>query len=911
MEFQPFLVYSASAGSGKTFALSLRYISLLFLGESPSNILATTFTRKAASQMQTRIRDYLLNLEKERDFLELLSREIGKSIDEILQSKQKVLSQFLSSPNHIVTIDSFISSILRTNALEIGLEPSFSSIDKVDIQEEFLNIIYSEGFLDNFVELTILMDIQKEHPSIEIMDKLFNLDPLLPSSPKAGQKDIKEIELEIDRLRERNFQILKETKGASNSAIKNFAPETLEKFYKKNLFSKESLYEHGYYKRFLHQIPELEENFQKIKALIKEWFQEKENHILSKMFELYSYYKNSKIAKAKSTNILSFSDVSYFVYRLLHKSINKDFLYFKLDSKFRHILLDEFQDTSTLQFLIFKPLIDEIFSGAGGQEFRSFFYVGDPKQSLYRFRGGQEELFEWVANYYQIPIKNLDTNYRSHRLIVESVNRWFEETMPNYTPQKPYAKSDGYVKILESEQENLISQAIKEAKNLIKKGVAPSSIAFLVFTNNEGVTLQNLSSKESLPTILQTSSKLNRLSKVLALVQGCEYLYRGYKIDIFNLLLRVGKSPRDVDFEWFSPKLRPVEVIDRLIREFDYFGDEVNILNLLEFASGFDEIGEFLDEFENSRLPIATKSKYGSTIMTIHSSKGLEFDYVIILDRTKNEGNDTEKLLAEYDENLYIKRFFYRFKDRKNFDDEYAKLLEDRDSLRQKDRLNTLYVALTRAKKGLIVVKNSKKSIFEQELGINVFEIGEIEEEQKSQKDIQEIHYPKIKERYGMQEQNVQEEEIEREYDYYATLFGSALHYTLEVLGKFDSQALELAVESTKNRFGAILSTEEIEEIETRVLHLINHQEFQKMIKNRKIKKEQPLSFEGKLYQIDLLLESDDEIIVVDYKSSPKEFYKHKKQVANYCKIVSKLTQKKARGLICYLLSDEVFFKDI
>ncbi len=106
---------------GKTFALSLRYISLLFLGESPSNILATTFTNKAVSEMKNRIRDYLLNLENESDFIELLSKEIGFSRDKILEKREEVLNRFLSSTTNIMTIDSFISSILRSNSLEIGL----------------------------------------------------------------------------------------------------------------------------------------------------------------------------------------------------------------------------------------------------------------------------------------------------------------------------------------------------------------------------------------------------------------------------------------------------------------------------------------------------------------------------------------------------------------------------------------------------------------------------------------------------------------------------------------------------------------------------------------------------------------------------------------------------------------------
>ena len=900
MNFEPFLVYSASAGSGKTFALSLRYISLLFFGESPSNILASTFTRKAASQMQSRVRDYLLNLEQESDFLELLSIETGFSKEELLKKKQEVLSRFLSSTNYIITIDSFIASILRTNALEIGLEPNFNTVDSLDVESEFIQNLYQDGLLDEFVELTLMMEQKRNTLALNTMIELFSKDPLLPQKIEQELFNQRELEEMIDTLRERIYDTLKSLDGISKSAVKNFAPAPIKEFYQKGMFEKDSLHQHRFYKKALSQAPVIDEWFGELKKLIKMWLRARENQILLRLFRLYDEYKNSKISKIKATSTLSFDDISYFAYRLLHKTINREFLYFKLDSRFRHILIDEFQDTSTLQFLIFKPLIDEIFSG--GEEFRSFFYVGDPKQSLYRFRGGQEELFEWVAKHYQIPIRELDTNYRSYRLIVESVNRWFEGVMPNYTPQKTNSKKSGYIKVLSAE--DVMIEAISEAKALIKKGVDPSSIAFLLFTNNEGLTLQNLSTKESLSTILQTSSKLNRLSKVLALVTACEYLYRGYEIDLYNLLLRVGVTNLEgIDFGWFHPKLRPVEVLDNLIRVFDYFEDESNILNLLEFASKFSEIGEFLEEFEKSRLPIATKSQYGSTIMTIHNSKGLEFDYVIVLDRTKREKNSYKKLLERYDENLHIERLFYKFSKRENFDQSYKELIAKNQELEQKDRLNVLYVALTRAKKGLIVIKSEKNSIFERELNIESIEIGEVERE-SFREDLQnEVSYPPLS-RYGSQE--VEEIESEREFDYFASLFGSAMHYTLEMMREFSKESLELAIEATKNRFGAIFIDNEIADIKDRVLLLLKNREFQSLLSGAKIKKEQPISYQGELYQIDLLLEFEDEMVVIDYKSSKNESYKHKKQVLNYCKIVSKVTKKSTKGFICYLLRDSV-----
>ncbi len=128
-----------------------------------------------------------------------------------------------------------------------------------------------------------------------------------------------------------------------------------------------------------------------------------EENILYYINELYERYKVIRLDEIRANSEVDFDDIKLLVHKIT-SNIEKEFIYFKLDSKFKHILIDEFQDTSAIQYLIIEPLINEIFSGEGLNSFRTFFYVGDTKQSLYRFRGGVEELFQYLANRYNIEV---------------------------------------------------------------------------------------------------------------------------------------------------------------------------------------------------------------------------------------------------------------------------------------------------------------------------------------------------------------------------------------------------------------------------------------------------------------------------------------------------------------------------
>ena len=904
MSLRPFLALSASAGSGKTFALSVRYVALLFLGESPASILAATFTNKAAAEMRQRVLEALWRLEEESyaPFLGELARQSGMSREELLERREEVLARFLSSPAHIVTLDSFFVSVLRAGALEIGLEPDFQTREDPggDPELELLRELEREGLLEVLAELAVRMQKRRVEGMTESLESLYRQDPLLPPFP-SEEEPLHKLEEAIDALRE-SLRRRVEAVGASATAVNNFAPLPVPDLLAKTLFAKESLHEHRNYKKYLDKDPAIEEEYQELRRLLARWSRQRERAVLSRLGSLYDHYRNVRIRRARSSGVLDFDDLGYFAYRLLYESLARDLLYFRLDSRFRHMLLDEFQDTSTLQFLLLKPLVDEIFAGEGQQEIRSFFYVGDTKQSLYRFRGGVEELFDRVAEHYGIPVEHLSVNYRSARLVVESVNRWFEGVMPGYRPQTPHAQREGYMEVAESEEP--LEEGVRRAAALIERGVAPEQIAFLVSTNKEGNRLQELCLEAGIETVLQTSSSLRTLPNVAALVAMAAHLYRGEPLDAAPLLELCGlEEPKPAG--WYRPGMRPAELLHRLLESYGIFSEDPNILKLLEFADGFETQPEFFEEFSRSRIPVAAHTLRGARILTIHGSKGLEFDYVILLDRTGSEQGERDPLIPRFGEDLHIERFFYRIRGRERLDEEYARLLEERRAAAEKDRLNLLYVALTRAVEGMIVLRKPKGSLFEPLETMEPGARGSLSVQPREESAPPEDPPSVTLSAYGRQELP-REEEGEEGPDHRAILQGTALHYTLEMMAGFDREELEGALDALRNRYGALLGEEELREIARRLERLLEYTPFLRLTEGARILREQPLVRGGRMRQVDLILERPDSRVVIDYKSSRKFSDKHRAQVREYCRALESFDAGETRGAILYLTEDEV-----
>ena len=901
MKNKQFLAYSASAGSGKTYALALRYIALLFMGQKPSEILAATFTKKAANEMKQRVLKLLTNLDKEDNFLNSLVSEYSLDREYILKNRKRVLNSFLKSQNYIVTLDSFFTSILRSSALQIGLEPEFTIKDRGSsrVKDGFFNSLDKNGEIGNLVKLSLNLQKRRSEEFLELLENLFEIDALLPSrSYKVGNLDAA-IE-EIDSLREQTLELVKAS-GASTTAIKNFDVSNFREFIRKSLFEKESLYEHRNYKKYLKTHPQIESLYQELKQKIAKYHLLLEDRVLYYIFEVYSRYKEARVDYIKGNLELNFSDILYFTYRLLSYEVTKEFLYFKLDTKFKHILLDEFQDTSALQYLILKPLIDEIFAGVGQSDFRTFFYVGDVKQSLYRFRGGVEELFSYVAKEHNIEIAKLDTNYRSAKLIVEKTNDWFEHKISGFNRQKANSSKDGYVEVLQSEE--LLDAAKERVEFLLKCGVSLEDIAILVFANRDGVAMQEHLKKDGIESILKTSSSLKYNQKIAALVGVVKYFITAEPLYLEPFLQKIGKE--SVDSSWFNASMSPFEVLERLVREHNYFGKDLNILKLLDYSKSFSTIEHFLDEFEYSNIELAQNRKRGLEIMTIHGSKGLEFKYVIVLDRLGKRPPNRDMLLFKNSSPIKIDKIFYKFKSKENFLKDYKEALEAKKQLQHRDRLNILYVALTRAELGMIVIKKSKSSEFD-ELELEPMSIGKIEVEvKKPPKELIELQTTLTN--YGVQEIRSQDNsEDDGLTDYSAINFGEAMHFALEMVDFYSANSITYAVELVTNRFGHLLEKEQILDIEVRLKSLFKNQEFYSLIDGTKLYKEQPIAYKNSLYQIDLLAKREDKNIVIDYKTSKKFVNKHRNQVKNYIEAIKTIEPKECKGYIVYILEDRV-----
>ncbi|MEJ2488648.1 MAG: RecB-like helicase [Sulfurovaceae bacterium] len=903
---EPHLAYLASAGTGKTFALSVRYLSLLFLGESPNSILAITFTNKATAEMRERILSDLIHLPdqdnpKMQTILVEISSQTSLAPAEILRRQKEVLEKFLATSNHITTLDSFFGSILRSASLELGIESDFIIKEKkesANTDELFIKSLLRDDLVNALIYLSYELGDSDIKKTKERLDALYTIDPLLPNG-SYGVYDTTPIEQEIEEQREKISEGLQKL-DADKRAIDLFnVPNTLAEFAKRAVFTKSSFEEHSWLAKY--STPDFEEDFERLKKLMKIWMEQRESNFLHSLLDIYEHYKESILQDIKAEGVMNFDDVSYLAYKLLYEHISKEFLYFKLDARFHHILLDEFQDTSMVQFLLLAPMIDEITAGLGQREFKSLFFVGDTKQAIYRFRGGVEEVFALVANRYAISPKPMSTNYRSANNITQSVNEIFSACMSDFVIQESFkGAKEGYFQVIQSEKETLIASAIDAAKSLIAKGVNVNDIAFLVMTNSEGAMVEEACTQAGIETILQTSSSLGKLSSIASIVSFVRYLVNKEEIDKLPLFFRCEVDA--LDLSWFTYALEPIVVIDRIVRDFKIACDD-NLLRLLDFASAYHDLQEFLDEFELSKIDIASGSIQGANVITVHKSKGLEFEHVILMDRLKNKRNSSSPLIFSKNDHLFINKIWLTQSKRDIFDEGYRNAIEEERKATYKDTLNMLYVAFTRAKQSLIVIKKDEKSEFEP-FNLEPKSRGVIEP--KSQKASLNLQKEKITLEYWGAQKEILEQEEHEVVDPANVLFGTALHYTLEMMHTFSEDALDTALRSTQYRYLSLLKEAGVATIKKRVQLLLENSDFSALLQNAQaVYKEQSISYEGSFKQIDLLIEYSESYLIVDYKSSKRDAKKHEEQVSEYIDIIEKITKKRAKGVIVYLLDEK------
>lgn len=904
MSLQNFLALEASAGSGKTFALSVRYLSLLFMGANPQKIVALTFTNKSASEMKTRIFETLKNLENKSE-LEHISLQTNKSKEQLLKEKNKIMQTLLQADIKISTLDSFFTLILRHFALNVGLSGDFS-VGADDFNEQFVSRFIKKCKNAKLYDALIALSLNEDKRLSDIFVLLENL------YEKKSEYDIRLIKdgsyssfAPILAIIQKIKSIFEQS-GFGDSGLKTFDTPSLKELLKKGFLGKEDFY-YWHYKKYANEQTNL--LLEELKEAIKEHIKAKEEYFLGTLSKLYSIYEQSIKEQCVEYGKLRFNDVTNILYELLRGDIGNDFLYFRLDGAVEHLLVDEFQDTSIVQYKILLPLIEEIRSGKGVKDFRTLFFVGDIKQSIYRFRGGAKELFGYAKKELSLNTDSLDTNYRSTQVVVEFVNDTFAKKIKGYETQKVSKENltgEGFVKV--STKEKIEELALEAVKTLLEHGAKPHDIALLVHTNKDAKEMKEFLQEHFEGTLhvrLEASLRLVQVRFIKAIIAFLKYLYFNketlYKAEFLTLCGR--RWSEQVDITKYNLSATPLLLVKQIVKDFALYDGSADIPSFLELSSQYQDIESFIFALDELSSEAKSEDTEGLRVLTIHKSKGLEFEHVILCDRKSKENNRSDSLLFSYDD-INVENIFLTMSNRETLDKRYEIAKNKEQILQSEDKLNALYVAFTRAKCSLFVCAKEQDSAFDvlelQQMQKGTIRVAEKKAEQKPQA-IQ-IFTPK---RYGSQNLTLKDEKTEIALNN-SILFGTAQHYLLEMLDSFSKEALDRAFVALQNRYTALLDKQSLDMIYQRSTNLITNEQFLNLINGAKILKEQPLMYQKERKQIDLLLEFEDKIIVIDYKSSKKGHEKHIEQIRLYQEALKEIYARPVLGYICYLHNDGI-----
>ncbi|GAA7470522.1 RecB-like helicase [Helicobacter pylori] len=921
------MALKASAGSGKTFALSVRFLALLFKGANPSEILTLTFTKKATAEMKERILDYLKILQKENlenENEKEKSQNILKELEEkyhlnpslVRNNAPKIYQRFLNAEIRISTIDAFFQSILRKFCWFVGLSANFEVNEDTKAHQQQLNESFLSALnggqleeLSVFITQCLSYDSYTSDSILERLRFLKNKLYLFDSNEKEPAFDEEGF---LEKLRSLNQQI-QSVETASDTAKTAIKCDDFRGFLNSSLTWLEKKSEYRDFKKLKDEIPTLESECEEIENDLKRYYEARESALFKKFPKFIQLYDKA----TSKIQALDFDAIKDKVHALLkgYEEVPAEFFYFRLDSKIAHILIDEFQDTSLNDYKILAPFIDEIKAGIGQAKWnRSVFFVGDVKQSIYAFRGSFSSLFESVSkDFYH---DNLQFNHRSSPLIINYVNTIFKKAYQNsptaYLDQK-YPKAsqnkhatDGYVKVslVANERELLLEQILQEAKNLLEHRIEPKDITILCATNKDALEIKNYL-QENLSAIrpsTESSANLSQFVESKIIKNALKYALaeEPYKPFYKHSVLKLAGYLHDdaIALAGFNPKKESVAgFVWKVMELFELYGECAQIC--LELAVGCEDADGFLEKLEAKK--IASFNAKGVQIMTIHGSKGMQFPYVIVCERLgKPRSNNSNQFLEEYD-GTELLRLYYRMKNREVVDKDYARALDKEKAAKDHEETNVYYVAFTRAELGLIVVakdkgqkkdkkeskKESKDKGMREKLDLAPLEEGTIAPVISSQKEPLIASVVIKPHAYGEQVQEIEEEpdsDYEKNNDQEAINFGIALHKGLEYQYAYNIPKKSVLEYLNYHHGFYGLDHQALEES----LELFeNDTEIQALFKNLALKGEAAFLFEGVVSRIDVLLwDKGQNLYVLDYKSSQNYQQSHKAQVSHYAEFL-------------------------
>ena len=604
MQKPAFSIYDASAGSGKTYSLVKEYLKIILSSnknDAYRTILAITFTNKAVHEMKSRVVDSLSEFAKEnpsekgRQLMQDIHTETGLSLINIQTKAKSIIKNLIHNyaAFDISTIDKFTHKVIRAFAHDLNLPITFEvSLDTENLLTEAVDAIIAQaGEDETLTKLLIDFTMEKTDDdkswdvSLEIMQtgRLILNENNREEITHFHNKTISEFLTIKDRLTELCIQIGSENVDLSSKALTLIEKNGIDlKSFSGGYFPKHliSIQENKFNpnNKTYHEFDDIKINKTARDTAIIESIIPKLLEIVSviyKKFETRDFYEaflknitplsllntlSNELAKIqKEQNILSIAEFN----KLINEQIQNQpapFIYERLGEKYRHFFIDEFQDTSEMQWQNLIPLIDNATSSMVDNEKGTLMIVGDPKQSIYRWRGGKAEQFIELSktkNPFNNPDKkqfSLDTNYRSYSQIIDFNNDFFEflseefenedykDLYKNHSRQKTNSKKGGYVNILFIPQvEKAEMEAVEGEESLDKmdfyllatlnailkvknNGFKNKDIVILTRKKAQGTAIANYLTENGIPILSSESLLINSSSEVQFIIHFLYYL---------------------------------------------------------------------------------------------------------------------------------------------------------------------------------------------------------------------------------------------------------------------------------------------------------------------------------------------------------------------------------------------------
>jgi ATP-dependent exoDNAse (exonuclease V) beta subunit len=814
-------IISASAGSGKTYTLVFHFLKTLLskpTADTYRKMIALTFTNKAVFEMKSRIlkslKEYSSLVETGKtpqmvlDLCEALELSTAELAFRSRQALKLILQDYAAF--EVVTLDRFTHRIIRSFARDLGLSLSF----EVEIQQEQMLSQVVERIIDKAgsdKEITPLLEqftLQKmdDQLSWDISANLFEIAKLL-----LKENDRIPLQYVLSQSRTafgRQHNFLKTYSNTCKQNISLLGTEVLGLIESKQLtqadFSRGTLYKHfqklkqldfvrlyenkleenleeekniynksldsGKASRIDEILPDLRSSFHKAKQyyhqfslandISKQWIPLSLIKILDEELELYQRENNKVLLGTFNDRISK---------EILHQPA--PYIYERLGEHYRHYYLDEFQDTSSLQWSNLIPLISQPLEGLDEDGTSgSLLIVGDPKQSIYRWRGGHVEQFLSLLQSkspFQVSsnISSLETNYRSYDVVVNFNNAFFESLLPQIhgeqnrlifsdnCKQNTNSRAGGYVEIdqffAKDTKEEVtkihVQKSFEAINSALEQDFAHNEIAVLVRTKAQATAISESLAIHGIPFLSSESLNLSHSKEVLFLIGllrlvldennlehrltvleflrsdfGGKETYHDFISTRYRKPIQTILNAFEIEFNFSNFKAMPLyEAVEAAFYAFELSNSiDAHLQTFLDHVFEFsqqkhNDILSFIMhwELQGDSLYVATpKGVNAIQVLTIHKAKGLEFPVVILpfLD-DPIQGNHQAKVWLETEEFFgeTISKGWIPFTKRVETYGEQGKALFDKvQRANELDALDVLYVAMTRPVEQLIMISN-------------------------------------------------------------------------------------------------------------------------------------------------------------------------------------------------------------